>query len=87
MSKKIIAFISILSLSISIPLIPANAAAKAGAKCNKAGFTSIAAGKTFTCIKSGRKLVWDNGITVMKSTTGTSSPKFVPPTLPTSFQD
>jgi polyhydroxybutyrate depolymerase len=61
MNKRLIAFISILSLFLSSPLIPANAAAKAGAKCNKAGITSVASGKTFTCVKSGKKLIWDKG--------------------------
>jgi len=63
MSKKIIAFISILSLSISIPLIPANAAVKAGGSCISAGKTSDVFSKTYTCIKSGKKLVWDKGVT------------------------
>jgi len=58
MNKKLIAFFSILSLFLSTPLIPVNAAAKAGAKCNKAGITSVVSGKTFTCIKSGKKLIW-----------------------------
>lgn len=44
-------------LIISYPL-SANAAVKAGATCKTAGSTSVAAGKTFTCIKSGKKLVW-----------------------------
>ena len=59
MNKKLIAFLSIFTLFISTPLIPANAVAKAGAKCNKAGITSIASGKTFTCVKSGNKLIWN----------------------------
>jgi len=63
MNKKLIAFLSILSLLLSTPLIPANAAAKAGAACAKAGITSFASGKTFTCIKSGKKLVWNKGTT------------------------
>jgi hypothetical protein len=37
---------------------------KAGAKCTKAGSTATASGKKFTCIKSGKKLVWDKGVTV-----------------------
>jgi len=61
MYKKLIAFLSIFSLFLSSPLIPANAATKAGAKCNKAGITSIASGKTFTCVKSGNKLIWNKG--------------------------
>jgi hypothetical protein len=64
MSKRLIAFLSILSLFLSTPLIPVNAAVKAGAKCNKAGLTSIAAGKTYTCIKSGKKLIWNKGVLV-----------------------
>ena len=62
MSKKAIAFFSILSLFISILTIPANAAAKAGGACSKAGITSVSFGKTYTCIKSGKKLVWNKGI-------------------------
>ena len=61
MNKRVIAFLSILALFIATPIVPANAAAKAGAKCNKAGITSVASGKTFTCIKSGKRLVWNKG--------------------------
>jgi len=62
MNKKLITFLSILSLFLSTLLIPANAAAKAGGSCSKAGITSVASGKTFTCVKSGKKLIWDKGI-------------------------
>ena len=61
MLKRIVAFLLVLALFIATPILPANAAAKAGAKCNKAGITSVASGKTFTCIKSGKKLAWDKG--------------------------
>jgi hypothetical protein len=62
MSKRLIAFLAVLSLFLSSPLIPANAAAKAGAKCTKPGNVEVVKGKTFTCIKSGKKLVWDKGV-------------------------
>jgi M6 family metalloprotease-like protein len=62
MNKRLIAFLSILSLFISLPAIPVNAAAKAGGACSKAGITAIAAGKTFTCVKSGKKFVWNKGV-------------------------
>jgi M6 family metalloprotease-like protein len=58
MNKKLIAFLSILSLSISLPLPSAQAAVKAGGACKKAGITSVASGKTYKCIKSGNKLIW-----------------------------
>ncbi len=67
MSKRLIAFLSILLLSSSLPLISANAAAKAGGACTKAGLTSVTSGKTFTCIKSGKKLVWNKGISTTTS--------------------
>ncbi len=58
MNKRLIAFLSILSITIYLPLIPAHSATKAGAKCTKVGVTSVAGNKTFTCIKSGKKSVW-----------------------------
>ena len=64
MNKRLIAFLSILSLFLSLPLTPVNAAAKAGGTCSKAGITSVAASKTYTCIKSGKKLVWNKGVAV-----------------------
>jgi len=67
MNKRVLAFLSILSLAFSTLLIPANAAAKAGGACTKVGIKSIVSGKTFTCIKSGKKLVWDKGVAVAAS--------------------
>ena len=63
MNKKLIAFLSILLLSQSLPPIPVNAAVKAGEACKKAGITSVVSSKTFTCVKSGNKLVWNKGVT------------------------
>jgi hypothetical protein len=48
-----------------VPISHASAAtAKAGGTCTKLKATSIVNGKKFTCIKSGKKLVWDKGVTV-----------------------
>lgn len=44
----------------------ASAAVKAGSACSKAGAISIYAGKKYTCIKSGKKLVWDIGVAIPK---------------------
>ena len=63
MNKKVITFLSVLSLSL--PLVPANAAVKAGSVCKKAGITSVVSIKTYTCIKSGKKLVWNKGVKVV----------------------
>lgn len=63
------------TLIISILSIPAFAAnPKAGAICPKAGNTQIYAGKKFTCVKSGKKLVWNSGVVIKPTTKATPSP-------------
>jgi hypothetical protein len=71
--------IALLLTLISVNVTPVQAAVKAGATCKKVGITSIASGKTFTCIKSGKKLVWNKGVIVKKTIT--------PAVAPTSFED
>ena len=68
MNKKLIAFLSILSLSLSLPLLPASAAVKAGAKCTTLGQTKNSLGKRFTCIKVGKNLVWNKGLMTNQET-------------------
>jgi hypothetical protein len=54
-----------LSLSVAFSLMTeASAAVTPGATCSKAGIKQIYKGKTYTCIKSGKKLVWDKGVKV-----------------------
>ena len=64
MSMRLIAFLSILSLSLALPLFPASAVAKAGGKCTKAGSTEVVQAKKYTCVKSGKKLAWNKGVKV-----------------------
>ena len=59
MRKRLIALIVITPLLLSSQLSTSHAAAKAGAKCTKMGSKSVVGAKTFTCIKSGTKLIWD----------------------------
>ena len=57
----------LLSLTLVFTLIAplsAQAAVKAGASCKKAGQITTIAGKKFTCIKSGKKLIWNKGVAV-----------------------
>ena len=44
------------------------AAVKTGTTCSKVGSTSIVGGKKFTCIKSGKKFIWDKGVAIKKPT-------------------
>ena len=75
MNKKLNAFLSFVLLFISFSLIPADAAIKAGSVCKTAGITSVASGKTFTCVKSGKKMVWDKGVKVTQPVPTTANPK------------
>jgi len=58
--------------------VSASAVVKAGAKCTKAGAVSTIAGKKFTCIKSGSKLVWNKGIAVKAAPKPEATPVFKP---------
>jgi hypothetical protein len=42
------------------------AAVKAGSACSKVGSKSVSSGKSYTCVKSGKKLVWDKGSVIAK---------------------
>lgn len=90
MRGKLIIFLSILSFFLYLPLIPVSAAVKTGAPCKTAGITSVAAGKTYKCIKSGKRLVWNMG-TATKAGPPIRTAKPLqsesPRAIPTSFED
>jgi hypothetical protein len=67
-----------LLLSLSLISAPSFAAVKAGAKCTKAGTTATAAGKKFTCVKSGKKLVWNKGFAIKAAPKPSPNPVFKP---------
>ena len=46
---------------------------KAGATCSKAGSTKTFKGTKFTCIKSGKKLVWNKGVPVRSAAAPTAT--------------
>jgi len=61
--KRLLAAAILIAFSISI--IPNSyAAVTAGSTCKKLGATSTSAGKKYTCVKSGKKLVWNKGVKV-----------------------
>lgn len=57
----------IMVFALFLPIQASGATAKAGATCTKLKATQIVGTKKFTCIKTGKKLVWDKGITVPKT--------------------
>ncbi len=52
----------------------ASAAVKAGQSCSKAGSISTTKGVKYTCIKSGKKLIWNKGVKVVPVNKPTASP-------------
>lgn len=94
-ARKLSGLVITLTMITTTFTTPAIAAIKAGAACSKAGKTSVASGKTFTCTKSGKKLVWNKGVTIARpagapTPTPSASPELVAvkvPTMPTSFAD
>ena len=57
--------------------LDATAAVSAGSSCKKIGSTALANGKKFTCIKVGKKFVWDKG--VLQKTASKPKPTTTPP--------
>ena len=53
---------------LTITLLPVHSATppKSGSTCTKQGATKTYQGKKYTCIKSGKKLIWDKGASVAK---------------------
>ena len=74
MKKIFIVAVSLFFLGTSITP-SAIGAVKAGSSCSKAGIKSVSAGKTYTCVKSGKKLVWDKGIAITKPSPAGSASK------------
>jgi hypothetical protein len=86
---------SSISLPFALLLIALQAYAanppKSGAMCSKAGSTQTNKGIRYTCMKSGKKLVWNKGIPVKvvptESPTPTPSPTQSIPAEPKNFSD
>ena len=64
MKLRLIVLAALLPLVLVAPV--SNAAVKAGSTCTKQGVKQISGGKSFTCVKQGKKLVWNKGVAVKK---------------------
>lgn len=85
MRRLLAGLVAILSLSL-VSTQFSEAAVTPGTKCSKAGATSTFNGKKYTCVKNGKKLVWNKGVAVAKPTpvaTPTPSPSATPTPTPT----
>ncbi len=78
--RKLISFVLVTGISLGVQSSAAIAAVKAGDKCSRVGQTSTAQGKKFTCIKSGKRLVWNKGqIITVKTPSSPSNNQTTPP--------
>ena len=68
MRKKSLAFVIALAITGTSLTVPAFAAIKAGSKCTTKGQIKTSQGKKFTCIKSGKTLVWNKGVAIVQPT-------------------
>ena len=66
--KRVFATIVIGCLVLTLNLSNATAAVKPGTTCKKLGQISTSAGIKYTCIKSGKKYVWNKGVKVVTKT-------------------
>jgi hypothetical protein len=63
------------ALVVGLLVMPSSVGAiKAGTACKKAGVESIQSGRKFTCIKQGKKFVWNKGVVVKAAPTKVSTP-------------
>jgi hypothetical protein len=62
--RKMVLLVLVAALVVGAITPIATAAVKPGTKCSKQGLTSTSAGKKYTCVKSGKKLVWNKGVAV-----------------------
>jgi M6 family metalloprotease-like protein len=73
MSRKALLTIFLMIFALITPTA-SFAAPKAGASCPKAGISESLGNKRFTCIKSGKKLIWNKGVSVAKPLGAPSAP-------------
>jgi hypothetical protein len=88
MKRLALAVSAAIALSLVIAL-PSSAAIKAGSACKKAGLTTIDSGRKYTCVKQGKKFVWNKGVVIkavpakVPVPTTTPTPSATPTATPT----
>jgi hypothetical protein len=87
MKRLALAVSAAIALSLVIAL-PSSAAIKAGSACKKAGQKTIDSGRTYTCVKQGKKFAWNKGVVIKAAPakvpvpTPTPSPSATPTATP-----
>ncbi|MCX6451480.1 MAG: hypothetical protein NT174_00110 [Actinobacteria bacterium] len=79
--RKALLSLFVFLLCFSLPAPGFATPPKAGSSCTKLGATQNSGGKKFTCVKSGKKLIWNKGVLIptpqpsVNSTSGATPPK------------
>jgi len=81
-SRRVSFSILVVFVALVITSLPSISASppKAGSTCVKQGLTKSYQGKKFTCVKSGKKLVWNKGAVAKQSASAPTSSKTSAPT-------
>lgn len=64
--RQILALIASITLSFPVFVTTAATPPKPGSVCKKANLTQVYFGKKYTCVKNGKKLIWNKGVDVAK---------------------
>ncbi len=80
--KRVLLWFAVIALIGSSTSVTASAAVKAGGACTKVKATTISNGYKYTCVKSGKKLVWSKGVAFVEPVRIIKYPD-----APTSFDD
>jgi hypothetical protein len=78
--RKVISAVALTAIVSTASSLTAFGAVKAGSPCTKVDSTSTLAGMKYTCVKSGKKLVWSKGVVMAKPT---PTPVMTPIATPT----
>ena len=71
--KRVLALVLTATFISASILVPAHAVVTPGAKCTTEGQIKISKNRKYTCIKSGKKLIWNKGVVVAKPTPASNS--------------
>ena len=71
-------------LVVGLLVMPSSVGAiKAGTSCKKAGLQTVDSGRKYTCVKQGKKFVWNKGVVVKAAPVAKPSPSATPSASPT----
>ncbi len=85
MIKRSLSLLLVTALFVAVVPDASALTVKAGAKCTKIKATSVVKGKKYTCIKSGKKLIWNKGVAIKPSAKPTVKP--TPAVTPSAIGD